>query len=138
MSPAIHLSSVLNTLSFAYGGIIVFNFFIADNLAVKQAYYALRLHGHVRFMRDHYNGNAFLVQLFKDADNLRGGGAIQVARGLISQNERWLVYQGPGDGDALLFTAGQLSGLMRRSLSQPDPFQRFQATLVPLSTAAVD
>ena len=45
------------------------------------------------------------IQFAEKGHDLAAGGAVQVAGGLVRQNDSWLAYQGPGDSHPLLLTA---------------------------------
>ena len=60
-------------------------------------------------MRDHDDGRPeFLRQAVEDPHDGEGALAIERRGGLVGQDDRWLVGQGPGDGHALLLAARQL------------------------------
>ena len=62
-------------------------------------------------MGDEYEGGPRLVgELAEEAEDVFAVGGIEIAGGLIGQNERGAVDEGAGDGDALLFAAGKLRG----------------------------
>ncbi len=43
---------------------------------------------------------------------------IEVSRWLVCQEYHWIIHQGSGYGDALLFPSRELAWLMRRSIGQ--------------------
>ena len=45
---------------------------------------------------------------------------IEVARGLIREEQRRIIHQGAGDGDTLLLAAGELIGQMYGPVGQAD------------------
>ena len=59
-------------------------------------------------MGDHDHRHAFLIQCGKQIHNLGAGLGIQCSGGLVRQQDLWLVYHGPGNGNSLLLTSGQL------------------------------
>ena len=62
-------------------------------------------------MGDEHEGGLRLVgELAEEAEDVFAVGGIEIAGGLIGQNERGAVDEGAGDGDALLFAAGKLGG----------------------------
>jgi hypothetical protein len=60
-------------------------------------------------MGDHQHGRAGLRhQLHEQLQHRVAGGLVEVARGLIGEDQVGLPCQGPGDGHALLLPARQL------------------------------
>jgi len=56
-------------------------------------------------VRDEHDRASRGVQLAEQAENVRGGGRVEVASGLIREHEGRLVHERSGDGDALLLPA---------------------------------
>ena len=74
------------------------------------------VNGMDRYMREQFAGKLFGVNTFslvyrprvqfgEDPHDLLARGRVEVARGLVGQDERRLVYQGPGHGHALPLAA---------------------------------
>jgi hypothetical protein len=82
------------------------NFLITDNLPIQKPNDALGLSGNIHLMGNQHHGDAILVKLPEECDNLVSSSTIKVTGGLVSQNYVWVVHQRPGDSDSLLFTAG--------------------------------
>ena len=61
-------------------------------------------------MRHHDNGHAVLVEPPQKFHDFTGCFGVQVAGRLIGQQNRRFVYDGPGNGHPLFFTAGYLIG----------------------------
>ena len=59
-------------------------------------------------MGDHHDGGAVFVELPEELEDAVGGFAVQVAGGLVREDDLRAVEQGAGDGDALLLAAGEL------------------------------
>jgi hypothetical protein len=53
---------------------------------------------------------------------------VEVACRLIGENDFWLIELGSGDGDTLLFTAGQLTGFMVDAMGQTKVIEELFAT----------
>lgn len=68
-------------------------------------------------------GPQFTIELQHQFIDLRGGVLIEITRRLIGQYTLGLGHQGAGDGSALALTAGQLTGLVFESMTQPYPAQ---------------
>ena len=64
--------------------------------------------GHLGGVGDQNDAFALLGQLAEDVQNLVLGLPVQVARGLVGQDDFGVVGQGPGDGHPLLLAAGEL------------------------------
>src|SRR5262249_9559006 len=66
--------------------------------AVHDAHHALALLGHARVVGDDDDGLPLLVHLVEDADDVQPGLGVEVARGLVGQDERGRHDQRAGDG----------------------------------------
>ncbi len=53
-----------------------------------------------------------LVEVFDEAEDVGAGTGVEVAGGLVGEEERGLGYQGAGQDHALLFPAGKFAGAM--------------------------
>lgn len=63
------------------------------------------LHGVLVVCRQNQGGLTLRHQRVEELEHLRSGAAVQRARGFVGQDERRLLDEGPGDGDALLLAA---------------------------------
>src|SRR5712671_2207383 len=62
-------------------------------------------------MGDHDNGHAEGVLNFAEEEkDLLAGGAVKIAGGLVGEEDGGLIYEGAGEGAALLLAAGELAG----------------------------
>ena len=78
-------------------------------------------------MRDHQHGQAAVaVELGQALQDLPGGAAVQVAGGLVGQQNLGIVGQGPGDGHALLLSAGEFPGAVGGSLAESHVVQELR------------
>ena len=59
-----------------------------------------------------HDGVAVLVQALEEAHDFVAGGGVEGAGGLVGQQDRRVVHEGAGDGDALALTAGELVRLV--------------------------
>src|SRR5882672_3526017 len=75
-----------------------------------------------------------LVELLKHGQHFLAGARIQIARRLIGKEQRRMIDQCPGDGDALLLAAGKLRGVMVGAIGDPNTIEQLQR---PLSRFAV-
>ena len=76
-------------------------------------------------MGDHHDGLAVvLVEHLEQQHDLVRGGTIQIARGLVADEERRIGDDGARDGDALLLAARQLLWLVPGTLAQADERER--------------
>src|SRR5262245_12190361 len=75
---------------------------------------------HVWLVGDDDDGDAVTVQVLEQGHDLHAGPRVESASGLVGQDEYGLIDEGAGDGDALLLTAGELSGVMMLAIRQPD------------------
>src|SRR4051795_4477193 len=84
---------------------------VGGDLAVAQGHLAPGVLGDVRLVGDQDHGVARPMELVEEQHDLLGRGRIEVAGGLVGEQDRRLVDQGAGDGHALALAAGQLVGL---------------------------
>ena len=87
-------------------------------------YAALCLPGHIVVVGDKQNGVALPVQLVKHLHDFSAGFGVQIAGGLVGQNQRGPGHQRPGDGGTLLLTAGHLRGHVLAAVAEPHALQR--------------
>ena len=86
---------------------------------------AVGARGHFRVVGGYNHGHtAGLGQLAKQIEDGRAGFGIEVAGGLVRQQQGRAVGEGAGDGDALLFAAGQFVGLVEHALGEADGFEQ--------------
>src|SRR5208283_5742816 len=82
--------------------------------------YAAAAMGHVGVMGYNDHSYAMLcVEIGQYFDYFFARLGIEVAGGLVGQNQRWIFHDSPGDGDALAFAAGKLDRAMLHALAQP-------------------
>src|SRR5690606_22475892 len=85
---------------------------------------------------DHDDGLAvFAVEHLQQAEDLVGGLAVEVAGGLVADQQGGVGDQGAGDRHALLLAAGELAGLVPGALGQTDQAQRHLGAPGPLGAA---
>ena len=78
-------------------------------------------------VRDQDDGLVVRGQLFEDGDDVGAGLLIEIAGRLVGEDQRRVVDQRAGDGDALALAAGELVRTMLRALVQADALERFEA-----------
>ena len=83
-------------------------------------------------MGHHQDGGAVAVDPVEELQDLGAGGRVELAGGLVGQEERRPVGQGPGDGDPLHFAAGELGGPVPFPVSQPDVSEQLSSPGRPL------
>ena len=90
-----------------------------DDEAVAHVQDAMSVRGRFRIMRDHHDGLAQIsIELAKEAENALGTFRVEIARGLVRENDFRLADNGAGKSDALLFAAGKLRGLVLQALAE--------------------
>ena len=105
----------------------------ALNAAVAQANDAVGQGGGIGIVGDHEHGDAaLLVEPAQEGKNLRAGLGVEVAGGLVGQDDRGVVDQGAGNGHPLLLAARQLVGVVPQALPQPELFEDGLRPLLPL------
>jgi hypothetical protein len=73
--------------------------------------------------------SGFAVEREKQVDDRLAGALVKVAGGLIGEQQCRPHHEGPGNGDALLFSAGQLVRVMTLALFQANRAQRLERLL---------
>jgi hypothetical protein len=80
--------------------------------------------GRLRIVGDHHDGLVLAaIQRLQQIHDLFGVLAIEVAGRFVAHQQRGIGNDGPGDGDALLLSAGQLVRLVPGAIGQADQFQ---------------
>jgi hypothetical protein len=82
------------------------------NNSVSQSNHPFGVPRNVFFVGHYYQGVPGRVDLVKQLQNFVRSCRVEVSSGLVGQNERGLVYQGPGDRYALALSARELVGLV--------------------------
>src|SRR5450432_684694 len=86
--------------------------------------------GETRIVGNHADGCALLVEFLKQLHHCFSVFGIEVARRFIGEQDRRRATEGPGYGDALLLTTGELRRVMAHAMSHADALERFaDATL---------
>ena len=80
--------------------------------------------GHLQIVGDQDQGMPTPVQLLQDRHHFLATAAIQRPGRLIGQDHLAAIHQGPRDADPLLLAAGELSRLVMRPITQPQPLQQ--------------
>ena len=86
-------------------------------------------------MGDHDDQFAHGGDLPEDFQDLGACFRVQGACGLVGQDDVGVVDQGPGDGDPLFLSPGELAGLLADLVSQAHFFQDLPGSLLPLFLA---
>jgi hypothetical protein len=90
-----------------------------------QCHDAVGVLGHGGVMRDEDDGRIALPgRLDEQAGHDLGGDRVEAPRGLVGKDDGGVVDEGPRNGDALLFAAGQLVGQLGGMAGKADAFQR--------------
>src|SRR5438105_13893740 len=93
------------------------------NQAVAHCHDALRVLRDVRFVRDQDDCLSFIIQLLKDAHDFFRGSRVEVPGRFVGEKNRRIGDQRPGDGDALLLSAGKLRRIVILATAEADAFQ---------------
>src|ERR1044071_10042617 len=86
-------------------------------------------------MRDDDDGLFLTDKVLEDADDLVAGLLIEIAGRLVGEDERRVVDQRTGDGDALALAAGELVRAVLGAVDQADALERFHGPLAPVAAA---
>src|SRR5436305_10909358 len=110
---------------------------VGGDLAVAQGHLAPGVLGDLRLVGDQDHGVARLVELVEELHDLLGRGGVEVAGGLVGEQDGGIVDQGSGDGHTLALAAGQLVWLVGHAgaeahllLGPARPLSPLQARLV--------
>ena len=95
-----------------------------DDAAVEEVNVAIGVAGVARIVRDHADGRAALMQLVQQVHHRLAALRIEVAGRLVGEQNDRLAGDGARDGDALLLSAGQLTGQMLRAMRHADALER--------------
>ena len=101
---------LLGILRLALGALPASAHSLAGQLAIADGDDAPDMLRDQRIVADDADGQPQVaVEPLEEVVNLIGGRGVELAGRFISQQQFWLVGQGDGDGDALLFAAGELN-----------------------------
>ena len=94
-------------------------FFIADDMSMFNSDNALA-HGihYLLVMGSHNDGGTGSVNFFKNFHNIPTGFRVQVARGLVGNNQQGIINNSSGNSDTLLFATTQLIGISIGAVAQ--------------------
>ena len=73
-----------------------------------------------RIVGDHEDGVAFAVEIAQQANHGFFVGFVEIAGGLVGENQLGMIDQRASDGDTLLFAAGKLRGKMVEAFAEAD------------------
>ena len=94
--------------------------------------------GDVGVMGDQNNGDAFLfVESPEKFQHFFTGLGVEVAGGLIGEQDGGIIDQGPGNGHPLLLPAGELRRFVVQAIPQPYPLEQVFGPLAPLLVGEV-
>src|SRR2546422_9238571 len=102
------------------------DFAISD---VERAMCDVRHPGVVR--DDHYGLLEILVQSLEQIEDLLAGLRVELSRGLVRDEQGWVVRQGDRNGDPLLLAAAQLVRPMARTVGEADEIKEFLGPSLP-------
>jgi len=100
---------------------------VESDVAVGEFDTAAGVAGDVHVVGDHEDGVAGLVEFAKDVDDDFFVGFVEIAGGLVGEDEFGLIDERSGDGDSLLFTAGKICGEMFEAIGEADTLERFDS-----------
>ena len=80
-------------------------------------------------MRDHDHRLPHVVEALKDREDLRARARIEVSGGLVREDERRVVQEGPRDRHALLLPSGELARAVVDAIAETDLLERAERAL---------
>src|SRR5688572_8276059 len=112
---------------------------VADETALLQLDDALAHLVHdVLVVRRHHHGGARPVDPVEQLHDADGGLRVEVAGGLVADEQLGPVDEGPRDGDALLLTAGEFTGHPLLLAAEPDEVEHLRHGLADLTARLAD
>jgi hypothetical protein len=90
---------------------------------------AMGVLGDVGLVGDEHDGVAAGVEGVEEGHDLEAGFGVEVAGGLVGEDDGGVVDQGAGDGDALALAAGELVGLVVHARFEADVGERLLGAL---------
>jgi len=114
--------------------------YLISDLAVANLDAARRYRGDLGIVRDEHDGAAVLAEFAKEAKDGVAGVRVEVAGGLVGEDDARAVDQSAGNGGALLLAAGELAGPVFGAIGQVHRLEGGQRALSALlaRNAAVD
>src|SRR6185312_5978879 len=109
--------------------------FLVDHAAVEQADLALGEFRVARVVSGHAEGSAALVQFVEQGHHRLAIARVEVAGGLVSEQDRRPADQRAGHRHALLLAAGQLRRVMPHAMRHADALECFLHALAPFGGA---
>ena len=94
--------------------------------------------GDLPVVGDDEHGAAGLGLILQQLEDLHAGAEVEVARGLVGDEQRVAGGEGPGDGHPLLLAAGQLARVVVQPLGQPHLVEHLGGPLAGLLGRAGD
>src|SRR5947199_6179119 len=85
-------------------------------------------------MGNQHDRPALGAEFAKEFKNGFAGMGVEIAGGLIGKNDFRVIYQGTGNGDTLLLTAGKLAGAMFGAIGQVNGFESCHGSFAAVST----
>src|SRR5215470_9216630 len=90
-----------------------------DDAAIEEPHQTAAAPGKRRVVGDqHQSGAAPTGEIEHQLDHLAAGLAVEIAGGLIGQQQRWLDGEGSRQGRALLLPAGELTGIVAETMAK--------------------
>ena len=113
---------------------------VLDDFAVAEDDFASALVGEDGVMGDHDDGVSLGVEVVEDLHDFAAGGGVEVAGGLVGEEDVGLADEGAGDGDALELAAGELLGVVSEPSAESEALGVVAGEPSPfgLGDAAVD
>jgi hypothetical protein len=84
-------------------------------------------------VRDHHDGAALAVELIEELEHFLSALGVEIARGLVGEQQRGLSHQRAGDRDALALAPGKLRRMVAEAVREPDGRDQLEAALAALA-----
>src|SRR5689334_22858647 len=102
---------------------------VAGDDAVANGDDTMSVLGDIRLVGDEDDGVAPSVEFIKEGHDLVAGLGVEVAGGLVGEDDGGVVDKGTGDGHALALTAGELIGLVEHAGAETNALEHRLCTL---------
>ena len=111
--------------------------FVADDEPVAESDDAIGMIGEFAVVRDqHERGLVLAVKVDEQLENVFAVFTIEVAGRFVGHQQRRPGDEGASEGNALLFAAGQLDGIVVSAIAEADAIQQFQSAFAVGAFAA--
>jgi hypothetical protein len=107
--------------------------FLVNDASIKQMDGAIRVLRVSRIVSHHADRCPFAIQFAQQIHDGFAVAGVQIAGGLVREQNRWSASKRPSHSHSLLLTAGKLRWVMLHAMRHADLLQRLLDALLPLA-----